>query len=85
MQDLPIQRFARDTKSKAASGASFLLEIEFDTEAANSNASVQTLGLRKPEVFRAAYELGKLRNPEVELIEIRYVEDAESRSVELGQ
>ena len=72
-------------KSKAASAASFLLKIEFDTEAADTNASMQILGLRKLEVFRAADKPGKVRNPKVELIEVCYIDTVEPRSIDLGQ
>jgi hypothetical protein len=41
-------------------------------------------GLSELEVFRAADELEKLRNLEVQLIKC-YIEAAESRGVDLGQ
>ena len=64
---------------------SLLFKIEFDREAANTNVSTRMSGLRKVKVFRAADELGKLRNLEVELIEVRYIDATEPRGVNLDQ
>lgn len=62
-----------------------ILKTELDVGAADTNASLRIPGPSWLEVFRAADEMGKLRNLEVNLVKVRYIDAAESRRVYLGQ